>query len=422
MPYKTGRRKLTPDCVIYSAHDPLNFPSQKIPGQLVLALSYFCSYVQLFFFDSAASLVQEKKNMKRFGKFRDPRFALTTLQNPTCEVRTRAQLIEAAQRALGRQPDGAELPFARRPAAPIIPTPAASTQPPATVPVPENANLPIGATDRLPQALTEPQPEPEPEPEPGSEPEPRLQPQPITQTSSDVVPILDPSPKLLAKQPAKRIRKYKPRPKRQPRPLRFSKITADGDAAEFVAESLDRHAGKSAGPHRGQPFSLPDLERHSRKCDICHHPDRADIEEDFVNWRNADLIRTDYEIPNYRTVYRHAHALRLYDLRRQNLRFAAELLIEHADQATPDPNVILRAIHACARISTLGEWVEPVRRVIMTSGDRQAASAPAPRPAPEIELPQPVPEASLYTQAPSAVSHDTEAGPPFLINNPAIRK
>ena len=52
--------------------------------------------------------------MKRFGKFRDPRFALTTLQNPTWEVRTRAELIQAAQPAIERQPDAPKsLPLQR---------------------------------------------------------------------------------------------------------------------------------------------------------------------------------------------------------------------------------------------------------------------------------------------------------------------
>ena len=35
--------------------------------------------------------------MRRFPKFRDPRFALTTLQNPNLEVRTHAELVQAAQ-------------------------------------------------------------------------------------------------------------------------------------------------------------------------------------------------------------------------------------------------------------------------------------------------------------------------------------
>jgi|HubBroStandDraft_1064217.scaffolds.fasta_scaffold1290866_1 hypothetical protein len=39
--------------------------------------------------------------MKLFRRFRDDRFALTTLQNPTIEVRTYADLVQTAQQ--GRQ-------------------------------------------------------------------------------------------------------------------------------------------------------------------------------------------------------------------------------------------------------------------------------------------------------------------------------
>jgi hypothetical protein len=40
-----------------------------------------------------------EKNMRRFPKSRDPRFALTTLQNPNIEVRSYAQLVLATQYA-----------------------------------------------------------------------------------------------------------------------------------------------------------------------------------------------------------------------------------------------------------------------------------------------------------------------------------
>jgi hypothetical protein len=86
-----------------------------------------------------------------------------------------------------------------------------------------------------------------------------------------------------------------------------------------------------------------------------------------VCWRNADLIQRDYELPNYRTVYRHARATGLFQRRRENLRFAAELLIERADQAKPSPGAILRAVGICARISAHGNWVEPAKHVIFSS-------------------------------------------------------
>jgi hypothetical protein len=46
--------------------------------------------------------------MRRFPKFRDPRFALTSLQNPNIEVRTYVQLVQAAQQEREWQARAAE--------------------------------------------------------------------------------------------------------------------------------------------------------------------------------------------------------------------------------------------------------------------------------------------------------------------------
>jgi hypothetical protein len=63
--------------------------------------------------------------MRRFPKFRDPRLALTTLQNPNIEVRTYAQLIQAA-RPFVAQPllavqDAARFSATQPPATPAAP-------------------------------------------------------------------------------------------------------------------------------------------------------------------------------------------------------------------------------------------------------------------------------------------------------------
>jgi hypothetical protein len=50
------------------------------------------------------------------------------------------------------------------------------------------------------------------------------------------------------------------------------------------------------------------LERHSRRCIICHHPEREAIEEEFVHWRAPWKLSQDYKLADYRTVYRHARA------------------------------------------------------------------------------------------------------------------
>jgi hypothetical protein len=59
--------------------------------------------------------------MRRFPKFRDPRFALTTLQNPNIEVRTYAQLVQAAQQEREWQARAAEYAAPQPLATPVAP-------------------------------------------------------------------------------------------------------------------------------------------------------------------------------------------------------------------------------------------------------------------------------------------------------------
>jgi hypothetical protein len=83
--------------------------------------------------------------MRRFPKFRDPRFALTTLQNPNIEVRTYAPLVQAAQQEREWQARAAQY-AAPQPHA----TPAAPDSIPSTA-FPEN--VASTAPDPYPTAL-----------------------------------------------------------------------------------------------------------------------------------------------------------------------------------------------------------------------------------------------------------------------------
>lgn len=71
------------------------------------------------------------------------------------------------------------------------------------------------------------------------------------------------------------------------------------------------------------------LERHSRKCAICTHPDRQAIDEAFLHlprrvWaddsaqRNIVDIVKDYNLPSPSPLYRHAHATGLWQARNSN--------------------------------------------------------------------------------------------------------
>lgn len=150
-------------------------------------------------------------------------------------------------------------------------------------------------------------------------------------------------------------------------------------ASAFTSKSLTvpspRHSFSEGGPqfiHR-----TPDIARHRRKCAVCHHPDREVIEDLFIHWHNPNSIASYYddgdEESNERaitwvSIYRHAYAFGLDEIRRRNLRFVFELLLEQADQITPTSATLIaaaRALGSC--VNAKGEWNEPPKRVIVTN-------------------------------------------------------
>ena len=298
--------------------------------------------------------------MKHFRKFRGPRFALTALQNPLCEVLTLVELIQAAQLALQHQPDVSENRSAPAPAAPHR--------------QPVTANQPA-------DLIAEP---------------------PKLHTTQIIVPVRKAAGKRAQSRPPQKTARD-PSRKRMTHANRvqIAEVVPAGDAAQYVSEIFDRRITKSVSLHRDGASDPVTLEHHSRKCAIRNHPKRADLEEDFVSWRNAQLIKIDYDLPNFRTIYTHARAAGLYQRRCENLRFAAELLIEYADQVEPSPDTILRAIQICARLNGKGVWVEPPKHVIFSPSVNPAA------PAPELQAPVREPE-SPNRQHPTAISRLTD--------------
>jgi hypothetical protein len=106
----------------------------------------------------------------------------------------------------------------------------------------------------------------------------------------------------------------------------------------------------------------PDLERHARKCEICHHPNREEIEEGFLLWRPGDSLARSFDVKGTKdAIYRHARALGLYEQRRRNMRYAAELLIEGAALSQPTAHDVIEAIRLHSRIDAEGQLNEPPR-------------------------------------------------------------
>lgn len=111
---------------------------------------------------------------------------------------------------------------------------------------------------------------------------------------------------------------------------------------------------------RTKPVSLG---RHRRNCSVCTHPERLEIEAEFIAWRSPAAIAQQYGLADRANVYRHAHALDLFGKRRRNLCAALERLVERVDDVEVTAGSIVNAAVALARINADGEWVIPSERV-----------------------------------------------------------
>ncbi|MGH9744633.1 MAG: hypothetical protein ACRD59_00810 [Candidatus Acidiferrales bacterium] len=137
--------------------------------------------------------------------------------------------------------------------------------------------------------------------------------------------------------------------------------------------NFDRVTGRRLRPKA-------ELLRHARKCCICNHARRADIEFDFLIWRTPSEIVREYSLAHHSAIYRHAEALGLTELRDHNARTALDYLIEQAESAPVTGNTIIRAIRAYSCLDDRGHWTEPPKHVIFESR-KLAPPPPASRPA-----------------------------------------
>jgi hypothetical protein len=133
----------------------------------------------------------------------------------------------------------------------------------------------------------------------------------------------------------------------------------------------------------------PDIARHRRKCAVCHHPERELIEDLFIHWHSPNTISEYYKDDcdlTWVSIYRHAYAFGLDELRRRNLRFAFELIIEQAADIHATPAAIIasaRALGTC--VSPDGQWNDPPKRILVTNivkhDSPEVDSAPTVQPA-----------------------------------------
>jgi len=99
--------------------------------------------------------------------------------------------------------------------------------------------------------------------------------------------------------------------------------------------------------------------RHTRACSVCLHPQRAEIEAEFVSWASPSAIAKQYQLSDRSSVYRHAHATGLFAKRQRNVRAAMERIIEKAGEVEVTSSAVVAAIQAYAKINSVGHWIEP---------------------------------------------------------------
>jgi hypothetical protein len=123
------------------------------------------------------------------------------------------------------------------------------------------------------------------------------------------------------------------------------------DVADMGAKRTRSNLKKSDAP-------AVSLGRHSTNCRICGHGKRAEIESDFVRWKSPARIATEYRLGNRASVYRHAHALGLFEKRGRNLRAALERIIEQVGEVDVTAPAVVAAVQAYAKINAAGQWVD----------------------------------------------------------------
>ena len=102
--------------------------------------------------------------------------------------------------------------------------------------------------------------------------------------------------------------------------------------------------------------------RHKTSCKVCAHPDRERIEEEWCAWGNTSKLAKQYALSRD-SLYRHCHALGLFERRGRNLKGALEKIIEQADLVTVNAGAVVQAIQAYAKINAAGQWIDRTEQV-----------------------------------------------------------
>lgn len=184
--------------------------------------------------------------------------------------------------------------------------------------------------------------------------------------------------------------------------------------AQPAAQTARHPAPRRRAKVRRNREPVPTCDRHGRKCAICAHEYRDEIEELFLDWRRPSDIASELGL-ELRTIYRHAHATGLYAKRQGKLRKVLDRILEGVDRAHVTGDCIIRAVRAYTCLGRSNKWTEPATNVVFSSQKLfESANATAP-----IQV---TPNIKLLPPAPRRRNKIRARKPRVLIDTKTIRK
>lgn len=160
------------------------------------------------------------------------------------------------------------------------------------------------------------------------------------------------------------------------------------------------------------------LSHHQRHCEICKHPACQFIQEAFLQWISPDTIMKKYDLKSRATIYHHAHAFKLFELRDSTLRFALGHIVEQADRVSVTARDVIQAVYTYAHVNEQGLWMQPESRSeVVVSRNEPGAPVPSAQPSPphSHSAPPRLPAKSAKRRRPPVAdqdSHDVSMIPP----------
>ncbi len=92
------------------------------------------------------------------------------------------------------------------------------------------------------------------------------------------------------------------------------------------------------------------LKRHRLQCQICRRADCAEIEQEYLDWTSPRQIAAAFKLGSYRALYRHIHALGLFEARTVRMRLSLDRIAERVSEIPPAPTVVLGAIRLALQV------------------------------------------------------------------------